>query len=69
VLKRERRLLDTALYFSAVGMSFEFSAGNGRGVHWLFLDHPALFGGALAAAAFCWVAYWRVRSRSRAAGS
>ena len=76
-VKRTRRLLfwqrclfGFALFFSAFGMSLEFSTRNGhfQQMHFLLRDHPALFGGSLALALVLWAAYFAVQRRVRVAG-
>ena len=76
-LKRTRRLLvwqrtlfGFALFFLALGASFEFSTRNGRvqEMHMLVRDYPLPFGVALACSLTCGTAYLAVRRRVRSAG-
>ena len=76
-LKRTRSLLSWqksmfgfALFFTAIGLSIEFSTRNGHfhEFHFLVRDYPAPFGAALAFALVCWISYFVIRYRIRAAG-
>jgi len=73
-LKRTRSLLALqkwlfgfALFFTAFGLSIEFSARDGhfQEFHFLIRDYPALFGGFLVCSAVCWVLYFLYRRRLR----
>jgi hypothetical protein len=65
MLRLQRWLFALTLTFAAVGFSFEFSTRGGhlQEAHFMFRDHPAVFGGSLACALLCAVLYIVAKKR------
>ena len=66
----QRCLFGLALFFTAIGLSLEFSTRNGhiQEIHLLLRDHPLPFGVALVCAVVCWLVFLAVRRRIYRAG-
>lgn len=67
VLARQRWLFGLAIGFTAIGLSVSVSIVNGRPAHahLVLLDFPLPLGVCLVLAVLCWVAYSRLRRRTR----